>query len=194
MLKIISGRFRQKRLYLPNEKTTRPTMDRVREAIFNILLHQYHIHFDQITVLDAFAGSGAMGLESLSRGAKYIYFVEQDVNVRTVLQKNIELILSEKQTTIFKMDVLKLGKASNPVDLVFLDPPYKSDLIQPVCLHLYKQGWVQKKTLLCIESASKNIPVSIPLFNQLEQRIYGHSGISFWKLEVDPTAMSRVAL
>ena len=181
MLKIISGRFRQKRLHLPDEKVTRPTMDRVREAIFNILLHQYHIHFDQITVLDAFAGSGAMGLESLSRGAKHIYFVEQDVKVRTVLENNIKLLLGENQTTVLGTDVLKLGKASNPVDLVFLDPPYKSDLIEPACSYLYKQGWIHEKTLLCIESTSKNIPASIPSFKKLEQRVYGQSGISFWQ-------------
>ncbi|MBY0462314.1 MAG: 16S rRNA (guanine(966)-N(2))-methyltransferase RsmD [Alphaproteobacteria bacterium] len=195
MLKIISGRFRQKRLYLPDEKTTRPTMDRVREAIFNILAHQYHIHFDQITVLDAFAGSGALGLESLSRGAKHIYFVEQDVKVRAVLQNNIKLLLGENQTTVLGTDVLKLGKASKPVDLVFLDPPYKSDLIEPVCLHLHKQGWICERTLLCIESASKNIPKCIPLFSQLEQRRYGQSGISFWKyLEKPLMATSQADL
>lgn len=193
MLKIISGHFRQKRLYLPDEKTTRPTMDRVREAIFNILVHQYRIHFDQITVLDAFAGSGAMGLESLSRGAKHIYFVEQDVKVRTVLEKNIKLLLGQNQTTVLGMDVLKLGKATQAVDLVFLDPPYKSALIEPVCFHLYKQGWIFDETLFCIESSSKNIPNSIPLFNQLEQRRYGQSGISFWKYGEKPLVTTSQA-
>lgn len=194
MLKIISGRFRQKRLYLPDEKVTRPTTGRVREAIFNILLHQYHIHFDQTTVLDAFAGSGTMGLESLSRGAKHVYFVEQDANVRTILQKNIKLIMGENQTTVLGTDVLKLRKTSSAVDLIFLDPPYNSGLIEPVCLHLHKQGWIQKKTLLCIESASKNIPTSIPLFNQLEQRVYGQSGISFWTCEEVPAVMPQTEL
>lgn len=181
MLRIISGRFRQKRLYLPDEKTTRPTTDRVREAIFNIFLHQYRIRFDEITVLDAFAGSGAMGLESLSRGARHVYFVEQETNVRTILQKNIKLLLSENQTTVFSVDLLKLGKAPKAVDLVFLDPPYNLGLIEPSCIHLLKQGWIQNNTLVCIESSSKNIPTSIPSFKQLEQRIYGQSGISFWE-------------
>jgi len=181
MLRIISGRFRQKRLYLPDEKTTRPTTDRVREAVFNILLHQYHVRFEEITILDTFAGSGAMGLESFSRGAKHVYFVEQDAKVRAILQKNIKLLFGENQTTVFNSDLLKLGKALNAVDLVFLDPPYNLGLTEPACLHLLKQGWIQKNTLVCIESAAKNIPSFIPSFKQLEQRVYGQTGISFWE-------------
>lgn len=193
MLRIISGRFRQKRLHLPDEKTTRPTTDRVREAVFNILLHQYHFRFEETTVLDAFAGSGAIGLESLSRGAKHVYFVEQDAKVRAVLQKNIKLMLGEDQTTVFSTDLLKLGKAPQAVELVFLDPPYHAGLIELSCLHLYKQGWIQNSTLVCIESSSKNIPSSIPSFKQLEQRMYGQSGVSFWRhLQADPEVILPV--
>lgn len=194
MLRIISGRFRQKRLYLPDEKITRPTTDRVRESVFNILLHQYNIHFDQITVLDAFAGSGAMGLESLSRGAKHVYFAEHNAKVQIVLQKNINLIAAENQTTLFKIDTLNLGKAPDAVDLIFLDPPYSSDIIERVCVHLYKQNWIKEKTLICIESHSKKIPALIPSLKKQEQRIYGQSGISFWNFDQDQKAASQATM
>jgi len=181
MLRIISGRFRQKRLFLPDQKTTRPTTDRVREAVFNVLLHTFHIDFSKVAVLDVFAGSGSMGLEALSRGAQHVSFVEKDPKVIQVLEKNIGAFLPLDKVTVFKMDALKLGKAKAPVGLIFLDPPYQQGLIEPTVTHLLKQGWIDAETLICIESSKKDSPETLFGFDGLDKRIYGGSAISFWR-------------
>jgi 16S rRNA (guanine966-N2)-methyltransferase len=182
-MRIIAGYLRHRLLKRPDEKTTRPTTDRVRESIFNILSHKYNVDFSKINVLDAFAGSGAMGLEALSRGAKHTYFVENDFKVSQVLQKNISNLRVEHCTTIYRTDILKLGSSPVATDIIFLDPPYQSQLLEPACAHLIKTGWVQPETLICIENAVGNTPeeelVNLKL---LEKRVYGQSAISFWML------------
>ncbi len=181
-MRIIAGRLRHRLLKRPDEKTTRPTTDRVRESIFNILSHKYNIDFSEINVLDAFAGSGSMGLEALSRGAKYVYFVEKDLKAAHILQENITSLKVEKETTVFKTDILKLEKTSTFVKLIFLDPPYQSDLLKPACIHLKKTGWIQEKTLICVESAIGKAQEKLNDLKLLEKRIYSQSEISFWSL------------
>lgn len=181
-MRIIAGHLRHRLLKRPDEKTTRPTTDRVRESIFNILSHKWDIDFSKINVLDAFAGSGAMGLEALSRGARHVTFVEKDLKAASILQENIATLKAEKETTVYKTDILKLGIPSESVRLIFLDPPYKSDLLESACAHLKKAGWIQIDTLVCVESAIGTVPEKLIDLNLLEKRIYGQSEISFWSL------------
>ncbi len=181
-MRIIAGRLRHRLLKRPDEKTTRPTTDRVRESVFNILSHQYNIDFPEIRVLDAFAGSGAMGIEALSRGAKHVTFVEKDLKASHVLLENITSLKAENDTTVYKTDILKLGKSSVFIGLIFLDPPYQSELLEPACAHLKKTGWIQAETLVCVESAIGKARKELTDLNLLDSRVYGQSEIGFWSL------------
>ena len=181
MLRIISGRWRQHRLNLPPPSITRPTTDRVRESLFNILVHGYGLDFNGLTVLDVFSGSGALGLEALSRGAQSVHFLENNPHVLKVLKANIESLKATDGCHILKGD--KMSAAPCAVDLVFLDPPYHQNLAVPMCIALQEKGWLKPETLICLETSSHDVPALIPSLICDQQRQYGQSVISFWRLK-----------
>jgi 16S rRNA (guanine966-N2)-methyltransferase len=126
-MRIVGGKFRGRPLATPAHEGTRPTSDRVREAVFNILAHGIEdFSFDGVKVLDLFAGTGALGLEALSRGAAFCLFVEEDAEARGLIRRNVEALGLTGVTKIFRRDATDLGEAGNRGDagLVFLDPPY----------------------------------------------------------------------
>jgi 16S rRNA (guanine966-N2)-methyltransferase len=179
MIRIIGGRLRRHTLINPGlTQGVRPTTDRVREALFNILCHTFSINFDEISVLDAFAGSGALGLEALSRGATCVHFCEKNPAVQKILAQNIQKLGGEKYCRIWLASALQLHKVQNPVDLIFLDPPYGENLLPSVCLHLLEMGWIGEKTLVCAESSHEGMafPENLQVQNQ---RVYGHSMLTF---------------
>ena len=179
MIRIISGKFRKTPLLLPDPKTTRPTSDRVREAIFNMLAHSCDVDLDGAIVLDAFAGSGAMGLESLSRGASKVIFLEKNREVLKILQANIHKLKVESESEILKNDIEAIQTAMHPVDLVFMDPPYNQNL-ENRALHLLKErGWIGKDTLVCIERSSKAAPLIDEDFQEIQSRTYGAASVVF---------------
>lgn len=179
-MRIIGGRNKGKKLILPDETITRPTTDRVRESLFNILSHHPDFEWIDSHVLDAFAGSGALGLEALSRGAAHVTFVESHPKVISVLQQNMGMIPGEKKLLTHPIE--KIGPSSRPMDLVFLDPPYKKGLEIPTLNHLKTQGWIGFDTLVCLEMHSQDDLPEVPWFQCHDQRQYGQTKIMFGKL------------
>lgn len=181
-MRIIAGKFRSRRLLAPSTPTTRPTSDRARESIFNMISALEGNSLDGAPILDAFAGSGALGLEALSRGGGHVTFLEQDPRAVGVLKENIANLRVESLCTVITGDATKPPKAGQPVNFIFLDPPY-DQMIEGSCLTaLRNQGWIQSHTLVILETSAKralSLPPGVALINQ---RRYGAALVSFLKL------------
>ena len=132
-MRIVAGHFRGRAIAAPSSRAIRPTSDRLRETIFNILTHRHGDPVIGARVLDLFAGTGAMGLEALSRGASFCLFVDQGAEARSLMRSSIEKLGCAGQARIFRRDATKLGTAKPlaPFSLVFCDPPYGRDLAAP---------------------------------------------------------------
>lgn len=130
MLKITHGTMRGRAIIMPDQRVTRPTSNMVREAILNILIHRFRINFSKITVWDVFAGSGALGIESISLGSQKVVFTDIDKNAIMCIRSNLKKLNITQQSHVFHMDVLKLSKRlineNHNFDVIFLDPPYKN--------------------------------------------------------------------
>lgn len=155
MLRLITGHFKGRRLQAPPSAITRPTTDRVRESIFHLITSYYlenELSFDEITALDAFAGSGALGFEALSRGASHVTFFEQNPKAFGILRENLLHLKCTLETALLqRLDCLRPPKKDAAVDLVFLDPPYGKNLIIHALRALAQKGWINEKTLLILE-------------------------------------------
>lgn len=166
-MRVISGKFKGRKLQRPSESITRPTSDRVRESIFNILTHLPGFSFEGLLVLDVFAGSGAMGLEALSRGALQVKLIDRHPEVLKILQQNVKTLDCHEKVEILNWDALLLPLAAIPVDLIFIDPPYHQNFESIVIEQIFKKGWVKEGTLIVLETAKNtsfdfiNIPGSI---------------------------------
>lgn len=182
MLRIISGQFRGRQLALPPASLSRPSSQRTREAVFNILMHDPEKPLRHANVLDLFAGSGALGLEALSHGAAHVSFVESNAEVLKTLRQNIEKLGVQDHTTVLAMDVQKLLRALNPVDLVFLDPPYGKNLEIKALQLLQQQGWLKPTTLIILETSAKQTLEPPEAFIRKDERIYGAAKVSFLKI------------
>jgi len=189
-MRIAGGIHRGRKLFAPEGMNTRPTSDRVREALFNIIAH--HEWGEDLPhplregfIIDGFAGTGALGLEALSRGAAHAVFVERDRNALDMLRKNIANLKCEEQTTIIGMDITRLSPRENikPATLVFLDPPYKKGLIPPALASLKSCGYLSKDTLLCLETAKNEILSLEGCYTHLFTRVYGDTEIHFYKAQ-----------
>lgn len=167
---------------------TRPTMDRVRESIFNMLEHSDMGNKSNVLqdafVLDAFAGSGALGLESLSRGAQFIYFFDRSVRALATVRENIWSLGEAESTKMLKADATNPPKAPRHMDLVLLDPPFGKNLTALCLQPLLQQGWIDENTLIVAEIASKeelNLPDN---FIILKEKVYGTAQVFFIQLKV----------
>jgi len=149
-MRIIAGEFRGRRLISPDDKTIRPTTDRLRESIFNTLAHRLG-DFAGARVADIFAGTGAFGIEALSRGAAFATFVEKHRPSLDLLGRNIKHFGIEKRADVLTADALNLPKATGPYDLIFIDPPYGRGLAGPTLKSLIKAGWVTPAGLVVVE-------------------------------------------
>ncbi|MDF1590888.1 MAG: 16S rRNA (guanine(966)-N(2))-methyltransferase RsmD [Desulfobacterales bacterium] len=179
-LRIIGGNLKGKKLFSPQGKTVRPTADRLRETIFNILSDKV----PGAVVLDLFSGTGAFGIESLSREAKQAVFVEKSRDALHVIQRNIQAGALEKQTQVIKWDIAKnlncLRRIPFRYDLVFMDPPYDRDMVQKGLNNLYLSGCVHQEGCIVIEhSASEPIPENTKEFAIFDQRKYGKTLVTF---------------
>jgi 16S rRNA (guanine966-N2)-methyltransferase len=176
-VRIIAGTYRGKKIASPEDEHTRPTSDRVRENIFNILTHQFSFH--NKNVLDLFAGTGALGLESLSRGASHCMFVENHRPMVKILKENIRLFPQE--TVVLEQDVLSVlnQKASKPYDLIFMDPPYGSVSWSDVIGKIFKNDWLSPLGLIVIEAEKKTVLPDIKGINIKETRTYGNTAVFF---------------
>jgi 16S rRNA (guanine966-N2)-methyltransferase len=153
-MRIISGQWRSRPLIAPKGDTTRPTADRTRETLFSMLNSRLG-SFEELAVLDLFAGSGALGLEALSRGAATSTFVEHDASALKALEANIEKLGAKGQSDIRRSSVLSLGSAIKPFDLVMMDPPYVSGAGAVALDKLGRLGWFASSAWISIETSNK---------------------------------------
>ena len=181
-MRIIGGQHRGQRLVAPAGHSTRPTSDRVRESIFNILAHK--TSRDSVEggrVLDLFAGSGALGFEALSRGARFCQFVENDAEARAVIRRNAETLGVTGICKIWRRDATQLGRCApqTPFDLVFIDPPYGKELGSAALASLLDGQWLSPKATIIIEE-STGATISIPpQLELLDVREYGDTKVMF---------------
>ena len=183
-MRIVAGRFKGTALAGPKGQAIRPTSDRTREAIFNILAHGLNSDaVEGARVLDLFAGSGALGLEALSRGAAFSLFVDEGAEARGLIRQNIERTRTTGITKVFRRDATRLGEAGRiqPFDLVFLDPPYGKVLGEKALSSALRGGWLVKDALLVLEEAA-DADVAVPEgFEVLDQRVFGDTQVMFLK-------------
>ena len=173
-MRIVGGRLRGRNLAAPKSQAIRPTVDRLREALFNILMHAYDNPIAGARVLDLFAGTGALGIEAVSRGAAYALFVDDGVEARALLRNNTEALGLGGTTRIFRRDATKLGPAHpvEPFSLVFLDPPYARKLAEKALASLRDGGWLTPSALLVVEEAKAAAFAAPEGFEELERRDY----------------------
>jgi 16S rRNA (guanine966-N2)-methyltransferase len=180
-MRIVGGRLRSRPLAGPTSDAVRPTSDRSREALFNILTHAYGDPMSGARVLDLFAGTGALGLEALSRGAAHALFVDEGVQARALLRQNIETLGLGGVTRIFRRDATKLGPAHplEPFDLVFLDPPYGKGLAEKALASAREGGWLKPEALIVVEEAVEAGFTAPDGFEELERRRYDDTEFVF---------------
>lgn len=184
MLTIIAGKWKRRRLEIPSAEITRPTSQRCREAIFNMLEHTYGIFWEEQKVLDAFAGSGGFGFECLSRGALFCHFYEIHKQAAQVIKHNKQLLGIAEQTTTFQQDILSAQAPTAPYTLIFIDPPYDQGLEDALLTKLKNEtGWINQDTLVVLERRSKTkAKKESEGFHKLQTRQYGEAEVLFLKL------------
>ena len=180
-MRIVGGRLRSRPLAGPKSQNVRPTSDRLREALFNILTHSYDDPVSGARVLDLFAGTGALGIEAVSRGAAYALFVDEGVEARALLRQNIETLGLGGVTRIFRRDATKLGPAHpvQPFSLAFLDPPYGKGLAEKALVSARDGGWLVPNALIVVEEAADAGFVAPEGFTELERRKYDDTEFVF---------------
>lgn len=185
-MRIVGGTHRGRPIAAPPDRTTRPTTDRVRESLFNMLLHSPRLmHEDGKSrlqggiVLDPFAGSGALSFEALSRGAQHACLFEIDPAARRCIQRNAETLGLADRITLRSGDALHPGPAPAPADLVLMDPPYRSGIGAPVLTALAQNGWLKPDALVIVETDAKGSFAMPPGFVLLEERRQGPARLTF---------------
>jgi 16S rRNA (guanine966-N2)-methyltransferase len=176
-MRIISGNWRSRPIIAPKGDTTRPTADRTRETLFSMLNSRLG-SFEELSVLDLFAGSGALGLEALSRGAAHCMFVEQDQAALNALDKNIAKLGAGIQTEVRRSSVLSMGRAIKPFELVLMDPPYGTGAGSVALDKMSRTGWFAPSTWISIET-SRDETVSVDGFTVETVRDVGKARLTF---------------
>ncbi len=173
-MRVVGGRLRSRPIAGPKSQAVRPTSDRLREALFNILAHAYGDPVTGARVLDLFAGTGALGIEAISRGASYALFVDDGVDARALLRQNVETLGLAGVTRIFRRDATKLGAAHpvEPFDLAFLDPPYRKGLAEKALASAREGGWLKPQALIVVEEVADAAFKAPQGFEELERRKY----------------------
>ena len=176
-MRIIGGAYRGKNLFSPLSDKVRPTSDRAREAIFNILYSKLDKSLSEVALLDVFSGTGAFALESVSRGVKSATLI--DIDTRD-LQKNVALFPNEKnRISVLRLDATKLPPANKKYDVVFMDAPYNKGLSEQALQQLNAQKWLSSEAL-CIVELEKNEVIKIPEeYKLIDKRHYGLAQVLF---------------
>jgi 16S rRNA (guanine966-N2)-methyltransferase len=186
-LRIVSGVHRGRRLIAPAGEAVRPTSDRAREALFNILSHgrfaAVGLPFAGRPVLDAFAGTGVLGLEALSRGAAIAAFIEQDREALAALRRNIAVLGEEDRAQVVAGDATRPSRAAFACAVAFLDPPYRSGLAAPALTALAAAGWLMADALAIVEIAARERLPAPPGFALIDERVYGAARLVFLRRE-----------
>ncbi len=180
-MRIVAGLWRGRTLAAPTGNHTRPTADRVRQALFDMLLHAPWAGRDAMDgtqVLDVFAGTGALGLEALSRGAAHATFIEHDRAAQAALHANIAACRADRQCTVLPIDAL-VAPQGRQCGVIFLDPPYGHDLVPRALTRLRATGWIASAALIIAETA-RDEPSPAPAL-LLAEREHGAARISIWR-------------
>lgn len=180
-MRVVGGRLRSRPIAGPKGSGLRPTADRLREALFNILMHAYGDPVSGTRVLDLFAGTGALGIEAVSRGAAFVLFVDDGVEARSLLRNNTESLGLGGVTRIFRRDATKLGPAHpmEPFSLVFADPPYGKGLAEKALVSARDGGWLTPQALIVVEEAADAGFAAPAEFEELERRQYDDTELVF---------------
>lgn len=183
-LRIIAGQWRGRKLVAPVGDTTRPTADRTRETLFSMLVSRIGT-FEGLAVADLFAGSGALGLEALSRGAASCLFVEQDAAALRALRGNIANLRAQPQCDVRAGSVLALGPAKAPLDLMLLDPPYGTGAGAVALDKLNRLGWIGPGTWISLETAADEVP-QVKGLEPVADRKVGKARLTLFRLAASP--------
>lgn len=185
-MRIVAGRFRGARIATPDDRDIRPTSDRVREAMFNILTHGIEdFSFEEARVLDLFAGTGALGLEALSRGARYCLFIDDSAGARALLRRNIEALDLTGVTKVWRRDATGLGplRGTEPFGCAFLDPPYGKDLAGAALTEALGGGWLASGAVIVVEESAGTDIDAPEGFAEIDRRTYGDTQLVFLRAE-----------
>jgi 16S rRNA (guanine966-N2)-methyltransferase len=183
-VRIVAGEFRGRALATPVGDAIRPTSDRLRQTVFDILAHRFDDPVTGARVLDLFAGTGAMGIEAISRGAAYALFVEDSVEGRGLIRRNVEALGLTGRTRIFRRDATDLGPAGTvlPFGVVFADPPYRKALGERALASALSGGWLAPGAILVLEEAA-GVTFAPPAGLVSEElRVVGDSQVAFLRL------------
>lgn len=184
-MRIIGGKFSGRSLIAPKGRETRPTADRVRESLFNILSHMEDFDLEGARVVDLFAGSGALGFEAMSRGAEFVLFVETDAEARGAIRDNIEALGLFGNTRIHRRSATALGPKPAGVGpaftLAFLDPPYAKDLSAAALKTLQTGDWLADGAIVVVEQGKGEAPAATPGFAEIDRREYGAAQIGIYR-------------
>ncbi|MCA6122376.1 16S rRNA (guanine(966)-N(2))-methyltransferase RsmD [Bradyrhizobium sp. WSM 1704] len=180
-MRVVGGRLKGRNLASPSGREIRPTADRLRESVFNILIHAYDNPILDARVLDLFAGTGALGIEAVSRGARFTLFVDNGAEARALLRNNVESLGLGGVTKVYRRDATDLGPAHpvEPFSLVFLDPPYGKGLAGKALVSLRDGGWLTPGALLVVEEAKAAAFTAPEGFEELERRTYDDTEFVF---------------
>lgn len=180
-MRVVGGEFRGRPLVTPRDASIRPTTDRTREAVFNVLAHRYADRLEGARVLDLFAGTGALGIEALSRGAASCLFIEESAEGRGLIRTNIEEFGLQGRAKIFRRDATRLGEAGTimPFGLVFADPPYGRGFGEKALAAALAGGWLRPAALCIVEESVTASFDAGPDFVVDDERVYGDTVIRF---------------
>lgn len=178
-MRIVGGRFKGRTLKGPSSSTTRPTSDRLRESLFNVLAHAYGDPCEGARVLDLFSGTGALAFEALSRGARFALMVEEATGARGVIRENVEALGLTGVTRIFRRDATRLGDLGpgEAYGLVFCDPPYGKGLAEAALASAQAGGWLTPDALVVVEERTGAFTCPDG-FRELERRPYDESELT----------------
>jgi len=189
-MRIVGGRHRGRRLLAPSGDTVRPTSDRAREALFNILSHGSFagngFPFAGAAVLDAFAGTGALGLEALSRGAAQAVFFERGPEALTILRKNVASLGETAHAQIMACDAVRPPRAGLQCAVGFIDPPYRSGLAAAALEAIVAAGWLAPEALAVVELGAREELLPPAGFTLLDERVYGAARLAFLRRDPRP--------
>ncbi|NVJ96975.1 MAG: 16S rRNA (guanine(966)-N(2))-methyltransferase RsmD [Alphaproteobacteria bacterium] len=181
MTRIVAGRFRGRRLEVPKGRDVRPTTDRMRERLFSMLMHGRYPDMDGATVADIFAGTGALGFEALSRGAHHVTFVEKARPSLDCIRANMDSLGVPEETTVLAKSATTLPDAVRPCDFIFMDPPYRQNLVLPSLTRILDGGWLTEGGVIICELASdETITFPTPL-EIVDERTQGQQRVVFLK-------------
>jgi 16S rRNA (guanine966-N2)-methyltransferase len=173
-MRVVAGRLRGRNIASPSSRDVRPTADRLRESLFNILAHAYGDPVDGARVLDLFAGTGALGIEAISRGAAFCLFVDNGAEARALLRQNVEALGLGGVTKVYRRDACALGSVHphEPFTLAFLDPPYGRGLAEKALASLRDGNWLVPGALVVVEEAVSAKVATPAGYEELERRTY----------------------